>query len=249
VFAVFLFVYYFYVKQGAQQMIKIKIAELAEKRANVTTAYQLQNLLGISPSIASRLWKGDFDKIGINTINKLCYRLECQPSDFIEYVDKLGERPTDVGYITKANRAEGVTHVNKAKGWGNPRNKKAQGEPQTDNTLLNNSLFDNAQSDNTESDITKMKHVPQSSNTEISKTKSDKKQVEQVKDLPELPDGDKWLRASEIAERLGKPSSTIRDYCNKQGLAHTRRGMVNFIKESDLNAFLASRTVRGKSKP
>jgi transcriptional regulator with XRE-family HTH domain len=64
--------------------------------------------------------------------------------------------------------------------------------------------------------------------------------------LPELPNGDKWLRASEIAERLGKPSSTIRDYCNKRGLAHTRRGMVNFIKESDLNTFLANRTARGK---
>ncbi len=225
-------------------MIKIKIAELAAKRADVTTAYQLQNFLGISPSIASRLWKGDFDKIGINTINKLCYRLKCQPNDFIEYVDKRGERPTNDGYVTKAKRLEGVTRTTKAKGWGNPRNKKAQSEPQTDNTLLNNSLFDSVQSDNTESENTELWNVPQSSNTELSKT-----QTATVKDLPELPEGDKWSRASEIAKRLGKPSSTIRDYCNKQGLAHTRRGMVNFIKESDLNAFLANRKTRAKSKP
>jgi DNA-binding Xre family transcriptional regulator len=254
-------VYYLYVKKGAQQMIKIKIAELAAKRHNVTSAYQLQNFLNISPSIASRLWKGDFDKIGINTINKLCYRLKCQPNDFIEYVDKRGERPTNDGYVTKAKRLEGVTSAQKAKGWGNPRNKKSKDEPQTDNTLLNNSLFDNAQSNNTKSDITQMKHVPQSNNTEISKTQSvsdnenllpsaDKRKAKNfVSTLPELPNDDKWLRANEIAERLGKPSSTIRDYCNKQGLAHTRVGMVNFIKESDLNAFLANRKTRAKHTP
>jgi DNA-binding Xre family transcriptional regulator len=226
-------------------MIKIKIAELAEKRADVTTAYQLQNFLNISPSIASRLWKGDFDKIGINTINKLCYCLDCQPSDFLEYVQlpQSKEDPFHDGYATKKERAEGITRTKKAIGWGNPRNKKPKDEPQTDNILLNNSLFDNAQSNNTKSDINK-KHVPQSSNTELSKT-----QTAIVKNLPELLEGDRWLRASEIAERLEKPPSTIRDYCNKQGLPHTRVGMVNFIKESDLNAFLESRNTRGKSKP
>jgi DNA-binding Xre family transcriptional regulator len=163
--------YYFYVKQGAQ-MIKIKIAELAKKH-DVTSAYQLQNFLNISPSIASRLWKGDFEKIGINTINKLCNRLVCQPSDFMEYVQlpPSKEDPFHDGFVTKAERAKGVRRP-KALGWGNPRNKKPKDEPQTDNILLNNSLLDNVQSNNTETDITQMKHVPQSNNTEISKIQS-----------------------------------------------------------------------------
>jgi transcriptional regulator with XRE-family HTH domain len=74
--------------------------------------------------------------------------------------------------------------------------------------------------------------------------------TEKVVNLPELPDGDKWLKTAEIAERLGiKAHSTIRDFYNKQGLAHTRLGMVSYVKESDLNAFLANRKTRGKSEP
>lgn len=105
-------------------MIKIKIAELATKH-NVTSAYQLQNRLQVSPSVASRLFKGDIDKIGINTINKICFAFECQPNDFIEYVSKRGERPLEEGYVTKEQRAEGIKDVSKAQGWGNPRPKKA----------------------------------------------------------------------------------------------------------------------------
>jgi DNA-binding Xre family transcriptional regulator len=213
-------------------MIKIKIAELAAKRANVTSAYQLQNFLGISPSIASRLWKGDFDKIGINTINKLCYRLDCQPSDFLEYVrlPQSKEDPFHDGYVTKKQRAEGVKGVTKALGWGNPRNKKAQGEPQTDNILLNNSLFDNAQSDNTESDITQTKHVPQLDNTEISKTQS-------------ASDDDVWLSTNEVAERLKLSRKSVNDYILDGKLPATKGGDIpnhkgnsthNFIKLDDV---------------
>jgi DNA-binding Xre family transcriptional regulator len=211
-------------------MIKIKIAELAAKRHNVTSAYQLQNFLNISPSIASRLWKGDFDKIGINTINKLCYRLKCQPNDFIEYVDKRGERPTNDGYVTKAERLEGVTRTTKAKGWGNPRNKKPKDEPQTDNILLNNSLFDNAQSNNTKSENTKMKPVPQLDNTES--------------------DNKKLLTTAVIAERLGLSKKSVTDYINKGILPTIQpkgKGTPHFVKESDYPAFeLYYRNLTGK---
>jgi DNA-binding Xre family transcriptional regulator len=181
-------------------MIKIKIAELAKKH-DVTSAYQLQNFLGISPSIASRLWKGTFDKIGISTINKLCNRLNCQPSDFLEYVrlPPTKEDPIHDRYVTKAERATGITRIDRALGWGNPRSKKPKDEPQTDNILLNNSLFDNAQSKNTESDITQMKHVPQSSNTEISKTQS-------------ASDNERLLSTVEVAKRLGVSRKSVNDY-------------------------------------
>ncbi len=237
VFAVFLFIYYFYVKQGAQLMIKIKIAELAKKH-DVTSAYQLQNFLNISPSIASRLWKGDFEKIGINTINKLCNRFDCQPSDFMEYVrlSQSKEDPFHDGFVTKAERAKGVRRP-KALGWGHPRSKKPKGEPQTDNTLLNNSLLDNVQSNNTETENTKMWHGLQLDNTEISKTES-------------ASDNEKLLTTAVIAKRLGLSKKSVTDYINKGVLPTIQPkgvGTPHFVKESDYPAFeLYYRNLTGK---
>jgi DNA-binding Xre family transcriptional regulator len=65
-------------------MIKIKIAELAKKHG-LNTAYALQKALDMPPTMASRLFKGDFDKIGIGTIEKLCEYFGCQPDAFLEY--------------------------------------------------------------------------------------------------------------------------------------------------------------------
>jgi DNA-binding Xre family transcriptional regulator len=65
-------------------MMKIKIAETAEKHG-VKSAYGLQKALSISPTIAARLWKGEFDKIGIGTLEKLCEHFQCQPNDLLEY--------------------------------------------------------------------------------------------------------------------------------------------------------------------
>ncbi len=65
-------------------MIKIKIAELAGKHG-LKTAYALQKALDIPPTMASRLYKGEFDKIGIGTIEKLCAYFGCQPDAFLEY--------------------------------------------------------------------------------------------------------------------------------------------------------------------
>jgi DNA-binding Xre family transcriptional regulator len=212
-------------------MIKIKIAELAKKHY-VTSAYQLQNFLGISPSIASRLWKGNFDKIGISTINKLCNRLNCQPSDFLEYVrlSQAKEDPLNDRYVTKAERAKGATRINRALGWGNPRSKKPKDEPQTDNTLLNNSLFDNAQSKNTESENTELWNVPQSSNTESDKIQS-------------ASDNDVWLSTLKVAERLNVSRKSVNDYILDGKLPATKGGDIpnhkgnrthNFIKLDDV---------------
>ncbi len=212
-------------------MIKIKIAELAKKH-DVTSAYQLQNFLGISPSIASRLWKGDFDKIGINTINKLCYRFDCQPSDFMEFVllPQSKEDPFNDGYVTKKQRAEGIKGAQKARGWGNPRNKKPKDEPQTDNTLLDNFLLNNVQSNNTETDIIQIKYVPQSNNIEISKTES-------------ASDNDVWLSTLKVAERLNLSRKSVNDYILDGKLPATKGGDIpnhkgnsthNFIKLDDI---------------
>lgn len=66
-------------------MIIVGIKEQAEKRG-ITTAYQLQKALEISPTIAARLWRGDFDKIGMITLDRLCRVLRCQPAKLLRYV-------------------------------------------------------------------------------------------------------------------------------------------------------------------
>jgi DNA-binding Xre family transcriptional regulator len=66
-------------------MIERRVRELAEKRG-YKTAYQLRIALGVSPSLAARLWKGDFEKIGISTLNRLCALLQCQPDKLLHYV-------------------------------------------------------------------------------------------------------------------------------------------------------------------
>lgn len=66
-------------------MIKIQIAEVAQTKG-IKSAYALQKALDVSPTVAARLWKGDFDKIGIGTLDKLCETLKCQPSRLLQYV-------------------------------------------------------------------------------------------------------------------------------------------------------------------
>ena len=66
-------------------MIVVTIRERAEKNG-ITTAYQLQKAMGISPTIAARLWRGDFEKLGMNTLDRLCRVLRCQPDKLFRYV-------------------------------------------------------------------------------------------------------------------------------------------------------------------
>jgi DNA-binding Xre family transcriptional regulator len=68
-------------------MIKIIIAEMAEKRG-LKNAYALQKALNCSPTMASRLWKGEFSQIGIETIDSLCELFQCLPSDLLVFRSK-----------------------------------------------------------------------------------------------------------------------------------------------------------------
>jgi DNA-binding Xre family transcriptional regulator len=65
-------------------MIKIKIADIA-KTKGLTNAYGLQKALNISPTMASKLWKGTFRQIAVRTIDRLCDLFDCNPSDLIAY--------------------------------------------------------------------------------------------------------------------------------------------------------------------
>jgi len=66
-------------------MIQIQIKERAEK-LGLTTAYQLQKSLEISPDVASRLWKGEFARIDLVTLDRLCRVLKCQPNALFKFI-------------------------------------------------------------------------------------------------------------------------------------------------------------------
>jgi DNA-binding Xre family transcriptional regulator len=65
-------------------MITSHIKETAEKRG-IKNANQLRVALDVSPTLAARLWKGDFDMIGMVTLDKLCRVLRCQPDKLLNY--------------------------------------------------------------------------------------------------------------------------------------------------------------------
>lgn len=65
-------------------VITVKIEELARKRG-ITTAYQLQKALDVPPAMAAKLWKGEFKMIGLETLNKLCNVLRCEPHQILSF--------------------------------------------------------------------------------------------------------------------------------------------------------------------
>jgi DNA-binding Xre family transcriptional regulator len=68
---------------SGKNMATLRVKQLAVKRG-ITTAYQLQKALRISPSKATRLWEGNPDKIGMDTIETLCAFFGVKPSRLIK---------------------------------------------------------------------------------------------------------------------------------------------------------------------
>jgi DNA-binding Xre family transcriptional regulator len=66
------------------KMFQNKIPELAKSKG-LQNAFQLSKALGVSRATTNRLWNGDFNKIGIDTLHKLCRLFECQISDYLHY--------------------------------------------------------------------------------------------------------------------------------------------------------------------
>jgi DNA-binding Xre family transcriptional regulator len=72
-------------------MIHINLRELALKNG-ITTAYQLQTLLGIQPSLAAKWFANDLKMINFESLNTLCKYFNCVPTDILVYtVDDDGE--------------------------------------------------------------------------------------------------------------------------------------------------------------
>jgi len=67
-------------------MIEVTIRERAQK-CGIENAYQLQKAMNVSPTLAARLWSGEFEMIGVKTtLDSLCRVLRCQPDKLFRYV-------------------------------------------------------------------------------------------------------------------------------------------------------------------
>ena len=63
-------------------VIKVRIREVAESKG-ISTAYQLQKLTGVHPSLAAKWYKNDLKMIGIESLDLLCKKLDCTPNDLL----------------------------------------------------------------------------------------------------------------------------------------------------------------------
>jgi len=57
-------------------MMVVKIKQRAH-RAGITNGNQLTHALGVSPDVGYRLFNGDFARIDLKTLDRLCARLQC----------------------------------------------------------------------------------------------------------------------------------------------------------------------------
>jgi DNA-binding Xre family transcriptional regulator len=71
-------------------MIVSLVREAAERRG-IKNANQLKDRLGISPTLAARLWRGAFTQIGLITLDRLCHELRCQPNELLRFVPRRGK--------------------------------------------------------------------------------------------------------------------------------------------------------------
>jgi DNA-binding Xre family transcriptional regulator/predicted XRE-type DNA-binding protein len=114
-------------------MMKIKIRAVAEKNG-LKSAYALQKALSISPTMASRLWKGEFDKIGINTLEKLCEHFQCQTNDFLEYPLTRNDK-TQKSNDTQTSNTELSKKVERATQLSNTELSKVESSSDNENKL------------------------------------------------------------------------------------------------------------------
>lgn len=71
-------------------MIKVKIKEVGE-RMGINNAYQLEKITGFYPSKAAHLWKGEWVRADLDTLNTLCNLFNCTPNDILEFTPDESE--------------------------------------------------------------------------------------------------------------------------------------------------------------
>ena len=66
-------------------MIETRVREVAEGRG-IKSSYELQHALDVVPTVALRLWRGQVTRFSLDTLDKLCTALSCQPGDLLIHV-------------------------------------------------------------------------------------------------------------------------------------------------------------------
>ncbi len=67
-----------------KDMIEIRVRAIAESRG-IRNAHALAALLQVSPSVAARLWSGDFRRVDVATLDRLCAQLRVQPGSLFRF--------------------------------------------------------------------------------------------------------------------------------------------------------------------
>ncbi len=62
----------------------VTIRERAQRRG-IENANQLGRALDVAPNVSARLWAGEFEKLGMNTFERLCEVLACQPNALFRF--------------------------------------------------------------------------------------------------------------------------------------------------------------------
>lgn len=65
-------------------MIESQLRTVA-KKFNIKTGYQFQKLTGFSESMSYSLWKDEWKRVDLKTLNTLCNLFECTPNDLIKF--------------------------------------------------------------------------------------------------------------------------------------------------------------------
>ncbi len=84
-------------------MIEAKVRETAEGRG-IKSSYELQHALGVAPTVALRLWRDEVTRFSVETLDKLCSALDCQPGDLLIYVPNTNRATKSGEKAKKANK-------------------------------------------------------------------------------------------------------------------------------------------------
>jgi DNA-binding Xre family transcriptional regulator len=72
-------------------MIELRVRELAEQRG-ITNPFSLSKESGVAYSNCYKLWNGQHKMISLDTIDRLCDALKCEPGDIIVKVPANARR-------------------------------------------------------------------------------------------------------------------------------------------------------------
>lgn len=197
-------------------MMKIKIAETAQKHG-LKSAYALQKALNISPTMASRLWKGEFDKIGINTLEKLCDYFQCQTNELLEYP------------LTLSSNTQTSKDVERATQLSNTQTSKAENAADVLRRLKENPVV--------------VALSPAEVFEQLKEKGSGKVFNNSILEFAQMSsDNERLLSTVEVAERLNVSRKSVNDYIIDGKLPAVKgKQNHNFILESDLLAFMAKK--------